>query len=499
MHRTVAALMTAALLSASAQADVAVTGGTVHGDLLPDGTAVFRSIPFAAPPVGDLRWQKPQPVVPWEGVRDVTKQAPPCVQRGFGWNDADAFNGKEDCLYISVQVPPLAADAKLPVMVWIHGGANWAVDGHDVTLSPITRGGVILVTLQYRLGIFGFLSLPALSAASPAKTSGNYAIMDQIAALQWVHDNIASFGGDPGNVTIFGESAGAQNVGLLMLSPLARGLFHKAIAQSGTAGFGVPPRSLSENEKIGRDLLAQMGLSDDAAGLAGLRAASPEALLDATDHLRPPVSTDPSFLFLQAVADGLVIPKTPMELLTKAKQAPVPLIIGNNAREFTVLGAREWPERWMEENAPGKGKELAALYGAEPAIDPVQGRFADRLSNDVIFRCPASFVADKQAALTDKVWRYQFSVPAPDTVDGVLHAGELKYVFLRTPMGATPASWPPLARYWTNFAKTGDPNGEGLPVWPAYGKDQHYIDFTAEGVKAGTGLRAPFCRLLQKP
>jgi para-nitrobenzyl esterase len=429
--------------------------------------------------------------------------APPCIQRSYDWNAAFAYNGKEDCLYIAVQSPPHKPTDRLPVMVWIHGGSNRAGAGQDVVDSPITRRGVVLVTIQYRLGIFGFASLSALTAESPEHASGNYGIMDQIAALEWVKANIANFGGDPGNVTIFGQSAGAQDIGLLMLSPLARGLFHKAIAESGTAGFGVPPRTLAENEKIGNDLAALMGAPAGADGLKALRTASGEALLDATDKLLPPGNVDPTFIWLQAVIDGWVLPRAPAEMLAGGEQARVPLIIGNAIREFTVEGARNSPRQFVENSFGDKAQEALLLYGFAatnpPPDDPVLGSIADQLSTDAIFRCPASWVAERQLAVTQNVWRYQFSIPAPDTVKAVEHSAELKYVFQKTPAGATAAAWPPLQAYWTNFAKTGDPNARGLPNWPSFGKEAHYIDFAPDGPKLGKDLRGPICRLLNAP
>ncbi|MBU6297241.1 MAG: carboxylesterase family protein [Alphaproteobacteria bacterium] len=503
MRRQILAMVFALAMTAPAFAvERQVTGGIVEGQSLPDGGTIFRAIPFAQPPLGELRWKPPQPVQPWSGVRDATQTAPTCAQTYQGWNGNETESSSEDCLYVEVQTPKHAPGAQLPVMVWIHGGSNRAGGGRDVAESPITRQGVILVTVQYRLGVFGFLSLPSLTAESPEHASGNYGLMDQIAALKWVRANIAQFGGDPNNVTVFGESAGAQDVGLLILSPLARGLFRRAIEESGTAGFGVPPRSLAENEKIGADFLTLLGLPSGETGLSALRRVPTGALLAAGDRLVPAPSVDPDFLWLQAVVDGWVLPHTPADILSSKDEAPVPLIVGTNAREFTVVGARDYPRRWIGENADDAQQALA-FYGltsdTPPGADPVYGDLAERLSTDVILRCPSNWVADHQAAVTSKVWRYQFSVEAPSTVGPVAHAGELNYVFLKSPKGATFGAWPPLQAYWTNFAKTGDPNGPGLPHWPSFGTQQHYIDFTDHGVAQGTGLRAQACRFFRGP
>jgi len=221
---------------------VAITDGRLKGELTTTEGAIFRGIPYAAPPVGELRWRAPQPPTPWNGIRDAMRSAPPCIQASVGWNSADAARGDEDCLYIDVRTPRLDRQAHLPVLVWIHGGANWAGSAGWVIDSALADRGVVVVTIQYRLGIFGFLSHPHLSRESADKVSGNYAVMDQIAGLKWVQRNIAAFGGDPRSVTVAGHSAGGQDVGLLMLVPEARGLFARAIQQSGTAGFGLPPR-----------------------------------------------------------------------------------------------------------------------------------------------------------------------------------------------------------------------------------------------------------------
>lgn len=493
------------IFSVSAAAGSATVRQTTDGAVvgtLKDGTLLFRGIPYAAPPVGANRWKPPQPVVPWAGERTALRSGPPCLQRSYGWNAADAAAGSEDCLYLDVRVPPHANGEMLPVMVWIHGGANRAGSGIGYTDSAIADRGVVLVTLQYRLGVFGFFSYPALTDESPHRTSGNYAILDQIAVLKWVRSNIAAFDGDPGNVTIFGQSAGAQDVGILMLSPLARGLFHKAIAQSGTAGFGLPPRSLHENEALGRDLAKRLHLPAGKAGLAALRAASPAAVMAAADALVPPIE-DAGFIWDQAVVDGYVLPRSPLEILNAGEQAPVPLVIGNNARELTLFGGPGNVRHVVSTMFAGKAAEAMKLYGldtvGDPSDDPVLGSVATRVADDVMFRGPVTFVAERQTAIGQNVWRYQFDVAKQGSPDPVWHSSELSYVFDKTPEGAGFGAWPPVQRYWTNFAKTGDPNDEGLPHWSAYGGEKNYLEFTAAGPVAGKDLCGDLCRLIPRP
>ena len=240
----------AALLSGTADADpvVLVSGGRIRGLMLPaPGGAVFKGIPFVQPPLGDLRWREPMPVKPWAGGRDAVAFGPSCTQNNAGWNSQEAPGNQEDCLHLNVWAPEWPAKTKKPVMLFIHGGGNTTgasrVDYLDG--ASLTRRGVVLVSTNYRLGVFGFFAHPELTRESPHKASGNYGLMDQVAALQWIRDNIAKFGGDPANVTIFGHSAGSANIGMLMTSPLARGLFHRAIQQSGAAarGSGVGPNA----------------------------------------------------------------------------------------------------------------------------------------------------------------------------------------------------------------------------------------------------------------
>ena len=471
--------------------------GDLVGQTGDDGTALFLGVPFAQPPLGALRWRPPQPAN-WRGERAANVQAPACLQKPLGWNDADAARSSEDCLYLDIATPKLDPNARAPVMVWIHGGANWAGSGAGVVRSSLARQGVVVVSVQYRLGVFGFLSHPGLTAEGGG-ASGNYALMDLVAALGWVHDNIAAFGGNPGDVTLFGHSAGGQDVGLLLLAPSARGLFARAILQSGTPGFGFPPRTLAQNEAIGVELARQVGASSETAprrsGLEALRRASGPDLLKAADHLVAPID-DQSFIWTQAVVDGALLPKSPDTLLTQAGGALVPVIIGNSAREIPLFGddtarARTWIESDVNPAAP----ILLRLYGLDvakpPAPDPIDGDVALRVATDRMFRCPANHVAAVRAGLGGAVWRYELEVPSPGKA-AVGHGSELPYVF-DAPEG------PPMQAYWLNFARSGDPNGPGLPTWPGFGPTGRYLALTATGPVPRQRLAAATCEYLRRP
>jgi para-nitrobenzyl esterase len=496
-HHAVTSALWAALLAfgaagtafAADDAVVTVTGGAIQGEARGAG-AVFRGVPFASPPVGDRRWRPPAPVAPWTGVRDATVSGAPCLQRSYGWNAKDAADSREDCLYLDVRTPTLKPAKPLPVMVWIHGGANRAGSARGTVESSLVEQGVVLVSIQYRLGAFGFLSHPGLSAEGGG-ASGNYALMDQIAALRWVRDNIARFGGDPANVTLFGHSAGGQDVGLLMLAPDARGLFHKAIEQSGTAGFGLPPRSLAENETLGRDLGRALGAKD----LAGLRATSGPAVLDAADGLKPPIADD-GFVWLQAVVDGAVILEPAARTLAAGRQARVPLIIGNSARELSLYGGAANAAAWVKANYQDPGQALR-LYGIGRHGAP-SDQTADQIAADTGFRCPATWVAARHVATGQRTWRYELAVAAPGA-GAVRHGSELPFVFDTPPTGATPAAWPPLQAYWVNFARASDPNGPGLSPWPAQSAAVEAIAFTPSGPQITRDDRGALCRLLPQP
>ncbi len=488
----VALLVAPVVAQGQALPRVETQGGALVGMTGEGATSVFLGVPFARPPVGDLRWRPPQPIR-WTGERAASAPGPACLQAPLGWNDKDAARSSEDCLYLDVSTPSLDPAARRPVMVWIHGGANWAGSGDGVVRSSLARQDVVVVSVQYRLGVFGFLSHPALSAEGGG-ASGNYALMDLVAALKWVRDNIAAFGGDPANVTLFGHSAGAQDVGLLMLSPQARGLFARGILESGTPGFGFAPRTLAQNEAIGVDLARQAGVSDDAAsaaGLAALRRTSGQDLLKAAKGLVAPID-DQSFIWTQAVVDGKVLPRSPEVLLGEGATAP--MIVGDSAREIALFG--DDPERagaWIK-TQPDAAR-LLKIYGLDgpktPASDPVDGGIATRVATDRMFRCPGNHVAARRTALGGQVWRYELEVPAPGAAT-VGHGSELHYVFDR-PEG------PPMQAYWLNFARTGDPNGTGLPAWPAYGKGGRYLAFTASGPVARRGLASAACQYFQRP
>lgn len=470
---------------------MAIETGVLRGERLPDGRSLFRGIPFAAPPVGELRWRPPQPAARWAGVRDATRSGPACMQIDYGWNHGAASRQSEDCLYLEVGTPALAPARPLPVMVWIHGGGNRGGDGAGTIGSSLVAQGVVLVSLQYRLSALGFLSHPALGARS-----GNYALLDQQAALRWVRRNIAAFGGDPARVTIFGGSAGGQDVGLQMLSPGARGLFARAIEQSGSPSFGVAARSLRENERLGQAIARAAGAPADADA-ATLRRLPAAALIAAAERADVPALDDDSFIWLQPVVDGVVLVEPPAASLAAGRVATVPLIIGSNARELPLYGGATAIERTVDRAFGDKAAAARAFYRSQAANgDGRLGDLATQIATDVNFRCPGLAVARDHAQAGGPTWHYQFDVdPAPGVA--VAHSAELGFVF----GGAKqPAGLAPLARYWVNFARTGDPNGAGLPAWPAFTpRTPATLSFEQAGVRARRDVRGPLCALRRAP
>jgi para-nitrobenzyl esterase len=424
---------------------VAVPGGEVRGAEA-DGALVFRAIPYAAPPLADLRWRPPQPVRPWQGVRDATQNGPACLQNLEGWNRASWLHASEDCLTLDVKTAALTG--KRPVMVWIHGGSNVSGSSGGPADSDLTEQGVVAVGVQYRLGVLGFLSSPELSAEQGG-ASGNYALMDQIVALQWVHDNIARFGGDPDNVTIYGESAGSQDVSLLLAAPAAQGLFHKAILESGTPGFGMTFRPLAEAEKLGTELADMAGAKGD---LAALRRVSAVALLTLQEQLHDPLAEHGRSNWLRTTIDGKVLPRAP-DLLIAANK-PKPVIIGINKVEFGPDAGSAEPGQLAESWFGALAAVAAAAYRAEQAVDPRREHLEMRIQSDGEFHCPADRLADLLASHGWPVWSYQFDVGENGGV--TRHAYEIGWVFERKPLPGGVA----MQDYWAALAVSGNPNGQ---------------------------------------
>lgn len=451
------------------------------------GISRFKAVPFAAPPVAEARWTAPRPPQTWPGVRDATESAPACAQVSYGWNEKAAQGASEDCLYLEVATPELRPAKPLPVMVFIHGGANRAGDGAGTIHSALPSQGVVLVSIQYRLGVFGFLSHPALSAEQGG-ASGNYALMDQIAALTWVRDHIAAFGGDPQNVTLFGHSAGAQDVGLLLAAPGAKGLFHKAILQSGTPQFGLPARLLAQNEALGTTLAKGFSVAkpDSAAALADLRRADARALQAAADRLDAPIDDD-SFIWLQPTVDGKVLRRAPQAAFRAGEGVDIPVIIGVSARELGLHGTL----KSQLKAAFGPRAGAAAPYYRR--VDPVLGPPDLTLATDLSFRCPADWLARQRTAKGGQVWLYQLEVNRPAD-QPVHHGSELTFVFNRPPPGEG-SGWPDLGARWVRFARDGTPGTD----WPTYGAEARSLRLMATGPQVTTHLRGPVCGWLDTP
>jgi para-nitrobenzyl esterase len=481
---------------------VAVIGGQVRGVLLDNNGVVFKGIPFAQPPVGDLRWRAPTPVRPWTGVRDATAFGAPCAQSPGRYVPRATEISKEDCLYLNVWAPEWSRKTPKPVMVWIHGGGNY---NQSSTLAfydgeRLARRGVVLVTANYRLGAFGFFAHPELTRESPHQASGNQGILDQIAVLQWVHNNIARFGGDSANVTIFGESAGSLDVSVLMTSPLAKGLFRRVIAESGAVvGLGEAD-TLSQAENRGQTLATSLKLATRNS-LNDLRGVS------AADILKVYPPSPGRLSNLDVIVDGYVFPKAPAQVFAMGQEHRVDLILGSNARE-------QVPGRVPPNDLKGTIDEMygplapraLALYGKD---DPLYGTAVEQWGTDTTFRCGAVAQLVWHAAARNAAYQYQFDRVAPGReAVGATHGSEVGYVFgtLESPL---PLLGPAphynaldehisdvIQHYWTTFAKTGNPNSGRLPVWPKFDVvSRAFIQFTDAGPISGEGLRRPFCDL----
>jgi len=493
--------------AATAAPTVRTASGAVRG-VTEGAVASFKGIPFAAPPVGDLRWRAPQPVAPWPGVRDASKYGADCAQLGFPRGaEPISKTSSEDCLFLNVWTPAgTKPGAKLPVMVWIYGGAFVFGSGASPGYAgeQFAKQGVILVNFNYRVGRLGFFAFPALSKEHPAEPTGNFAYMDQMAALQWVQKNIAAFGGDPKNVTIFGESAGGVSVHSLLTIPAAKGLFHKAISESGGGRDGVlTGRPLQKDnadpyypvsaETIGVNFAHQHGIEGtDAAALAKLRALPVGDIVDGGQQSAGPGGP---VTFAGPILDGKLVVETAQRAYEAGRQAGVPLLIGSNSAEV--------PAGFV--NATSK-EQLLALFGnmkpdAAKVYDPDGNtEFAQMLTlvnTDKVWAEPARFTAKAFAAKGKPAYIYLFSYVSPAMKQrmqyGAAHASEIQYVFdkLNSQPGATVAPKDQevaklMNAYWANFAKTGNPNGKGLPNWPVYDATKNEIlEFRPDGTAVG--------------
>ena len=467
----------------AAEDDVRVDGGLISGTT-DNGARCFKAVPYAAPPIGDLRWQAPQPVVPWQGVRACDSDGPVCPQLPYPSGsvyEAPVWEQDEDCLTLNIWTRA-KNDDKLPVMVWIHGGAWTRGSGSRPVYggASLSKRGVVVVTINYRLGPFGFLAHPELTAESKNNTSGNQGIMDQLAALQWVQRNISQFGGDPDNVTIFGESAGSWSVHVLTATPRARGLFHKAIGQSGSR-FGPAPHLKQSATKLP---------SAHEAGIAFMKACGADSLqqlreMPAADILKTRFRT-------QLTIDGYLFPDSIARIYAEGKQNRVAVLAGSNADEMTALTNPKNIPRTLEDAT----KAIAIKVGAKNVP-----RFRDEYQltdQQSIRKAMLNFSGDSAFALGMRRWMretdraglksylYYFTYVPPGPLSemlGAYHAGEVQYVFDnldKSDDDLTDADHDlanTIAGYWTNFARTGSPNGEGLPHWPEFNvDDEGYLE-----------------------
>ncbi|MGV7206644.1 carboxylesterase/lipase family protein [Oxalobacteraceae bacterium A2-2] len=492
---------------------VDIADGALQGTLEANGVRAFKGIPYAAPPVGQLRWKAPQPVAPWQGVRKTDHFGPRAMQLPLFSDMVFRSDGvSEDCLYLNVWTPPGAAGKKLPVLVYFYGGGFMAGDGSEPRYdgASMAARGIVALTVNYRLNVFGFFAHPELTAESPHKASGNYGLMDQAAALQWVRRNIAAFGGDPQRVTIAGESAGSFSVSAQMASPLARDTIAGAIGESGALLGAMPLAPLEYAEREGMKFAQAAG----ADGLAALRALPAQQLLE--------LSAKPGMPRFSAITDGYFLPRAPRDIYAAGEQARVPLLAGWNSAEGharNILG----------DNPPTEENFTAALqrfYGDQAGAarqayaGPVEVA-ATHLASDMFIAFGTWKWIDTHARTSGQpTYRYYYVHPRPATraggpaSRGAAHSAEIEYALGNLDSNQVYA-WTDHDRvvsrkmqaYFANFIKTGNPNGAGLPQWPAItasqgageGSPLMVLDVQPKTIAANDGARHAFQERQVKP
>lgn len=505
--------------SAPIPAQVEAAGETLQGEIL-DADAqltVFRGIPFAAPPVGELRWQPPQPHVAREGVQQAKEFSAVCPQgqgnvefyrnvaRKFGLSpELPAIEPiEEDCLYLNVWTSALNADEKQPVMIWIYGGGN--TDGYandpDYFGDALAKRGVVYVSFNYRLAFLGYMAHAGLSTELTNEVSGNYGILDQVAALNWVQENIAAFGGDPENVTILGESAGGANIATLIASPLGAGLFDRAIIQSG--GYEISSLySLAEAEATGSEVAAALGFDDamsDADAVDGMRELDWHAFIDNPDlaHFGRPRAVN---------IDGYVLPQSKASLFEVGSNNNVEVIIGTNANEsFSNQSADATVESFLERLAAyGEPYATELRKVLEDDIEADLQMAMDRFGSASFFLCGSRYIANSMARNGNDVFFYYFTRVRPGGEKLLAyHGAEIPYAL------DTTAEWLPadetdlnltaaMTQYWLNFASTGNPNGDGLVEWPQYDSEVRRYQELGDEIRSGADLEPEICDIMDR-
>ncbi len=460
---------------------IAIDAGTLQGMESDRGEFAFLGIPYAAPPVGTLRWQPPQAPAPWQGVREATSYGPACPQVPSPWLPEmlgrKQFATDEACLYLNVWTNNLNSAAKVPVMVWIHGGGNVEGSQEMPPLGPtLAKHGVVVVSINYRLGALGFLAYPALSAESAQHSSGNYGLQDQLEALKWVRRNIDKFGGDPAQVTVFGASSGSLDICNLIASPLAAGYFQRAILQSGVCVDSMFP-SLRKAEAEGQRFVRKLGVSDDSQALSKLRTLPADRILQIA-------SQNDGFSF-DAIVDGWFLREQPALTFARGKQANIPVMVGSNLDEVSIfaspiVGGKSFrPEtvkdyrKWLSRTFKADAAEVFAAYPAHTDSDVHHAFLA--MDTDYEFGFGSRLLAHEIALTGQSAFLYNFNYVGTGKFAalGAFHSEES--MFLSHKYWATWTSRPEDAKlsetiigYWTEFARTGRPDSPGLPPWPAY-------------------------------